>query len=110
MQDLTLPMAGFLHNPCPCFDIVFAQLGVIPRTRKKFVEIVAVTECNLITNQVRNKESKKQPFQICFPLKLADRRMSMKKEKNYLHLIYNIFILSKIAGNHFHEDKLKMNL
>ena len=101
MQDLTLPMAGFLHNPCPCFDIVFAQLGVIPRTRKKFVEIVAVTECNLITNQVRNKESKKQPFQICFPL---------KKEKNYLHLIYNIFILSKIAGNHFHEDKLKMNL
>ena len=26
------------------FDIVFVQLGVIPRTRNKFVEVVAVTE------------------------------------------------------------------
>ena len=45
---------GFLSNLCPCFDIPFAQLGVIPRTRNKFVEIVAVTECYLITNDVKN--------------------------------------------------------
>ena len=37
-----------LHNICPCFDIVFAQLGVIPRARNKFVEIVAAAECYLI--------------------------------------------------------------
>ena len=28
---------GFLHNLCPCFDIAFAQLGVIPKIRNKFV-------------------------------------------------------------------------
>ena len=32
---------GFLHNR-PCFDIAFAQSGVIPRTRNRFDEIVAV--------------------------------------------------------------------
>ena len=31
-----------------CFDTVFAQLGVIPRARNKFVEIVAAAECYLI--------------------------------------------------------------
>ena len=33
---------GFLLNLCPCFGIAFAQLGVISRTRNKFVEIAAV--------------------------------------------------------------------
>ena len=33
---------------CPCFDIVFAQLGVFPRARNKFVEIVAATKRYLI--------------------------------------------------------------
>ena len=37
-----------LHNICPCFNIVFAQLGVIPRARNKFVEIVAAAERYLI--------------------------------------------------------------
>ena len=41
---------GFIHNLCPCFDIVFAQLGVIKRTRNKFVETVAVSERYLIIN------------------------------------------------------------
>ena len=45
---------GFLLNLRPCFDIAFAQLGVIPSTRNKFVEIVAVAECYLITNHVKN--------------------------------------------------------
>ena len=45
---------GFLLNLRPCFDIAFAQLGVIPRTKYKFVEILAVEECYLITNHVKN--------------------------------------------------------
>ena len=39
---------GFLYNLYPCFDIVFAQLGCITRTRNKFVEIIAASECYLI--------------------------------------------------------------
>ena len=74
---------GFLHNLCLCFDIAFAQLGVIPRTRKRFDEIVAVAECYLISNHVKNKESMKQPFQLCLPVKLGDGRMSMKKEQKF---------------------------
>ena len=31
-----------------CFDIVFAQLGLIPRAMNKFVEIVAAAERYLI--------------------------------------------------------------
>ena len=34
----------FLHKLFPYFDFVFAQLGFIPITRTKFVEIVAVAE------------------------------------------------------------------
>ena len=45
---------GFLLNLRPCFDNELAQLGVIPRTNNKFVEIVAVAECYLITNHVKN--------------------------------------------------------
>ena len=63
---------GLLLKLYPCFDIAFAQLGVIPRTRNKFVEIVAVTESYLITNHVKNKESKKQSFRICLPVTLAE--------------------------------------
>ena len=36
---------GFLLNLGPCFDIAFTQLGVIPRTKNKFVEILAAAEC-----------------------------------------------------------------
>ena len=43
------------------FDIVFVQLGVIPRTRIKFIEIVAVAEYYLIITHVKDKESIKQP-------------------------------------------------
>ena len=62
---------GFLLKLYPYFDIALAELGVIPRTRNKFVEIVAVAECYLIINNVNNKESKKQSFQICLAVKLA---------------------------------------
>ena len=61
------------------FDIVFVQLEVILRTMNNFVEIVAVAEHSFIIAHVKNEESKKQPFQIYFPVKLADGRMSVKK-------------------------------
>ena len=61
----------FLLKLYPYFDIALAELGVIPRTRNKFVEIVAVAECYLIINNVNNKESKKQSFQICLAVKLV---------------------------------------
>ena len=43
--------------------IVFGQLKVIPWTKSKFAEIVAVTECYLMLNyKLCKKISKKQPF------------------------------------------------
>ena len=59
--------AGFFHKLCPYVDIVFAQLGVIPR-RNKFFEIVAVAKCHVIANYVESKESKKQTFRICLTI------------------------------------------
>ena len=80
------------------FDIMFAQLRAIPRTRNKFVEVIAVTERYFIIAHVENKESKMQPFQIWLSVKLTDERMSIKKRKICLYLNYNILILGKMAG------------
>ena len=65
---------GFIYSLGLYFDIMIAQLGVITRTRNKFVEIAAVAECYLIITHVKNKESKKQPFQIYLPVNLANGR------------------------------------
>ena len=65
---------GFIYSLDLYFDIIIAQLGVITRTRNKFVEIAAVAECYLIITHVKNKESKKQPFQIYLPVSLANGR------------------------------------
>ena len=90
-------MAGFLHNPCPCFDTVFAQLGVIPRTRN--------TSCyRVLLNYKPSKESGIEKAAV------KNRRMSMKKEKNSSYLIYNIYNLRKIDGNLFHEDNMNLQL
>ena len=51
---------GFLHNIFPCFDIVFAPLGVITRTNNKIVEIAATSAYYLIINlfkKIRNQRS-----------------------------------------------------
>ena len=80
------------------FDIAFAQLRVIPRTRNKFVEVVAVAKRDFIITHVKNKESKKHPFRICLPVKLADEKTSIKKGKIFSYLIYNIVSLGKMAG------------
>ena len=48
-----------LHNLCPCFDIVFASLGIIARKHNKIVEIVAVSECYLIINPFKKSGIKK---------------------------------------------------
>ena len=45
---------GFLLNLRLCFDVGVAQLGVIAITKNKFVEIVAVAQCYLIANHVKN--------------------------------------------------------
>ena len=68
---------GFLHNLCPCFDIVFAQLGVIPRTRNRSAEVAAVVERYLIITHLKNKESKKQSFWIRLPKKISLFRKSV---------------------------------
>ena len=54
---------GLHHNIGPSFDIMFAQLEVIPRTRNKLAEIITIAERYLITTHVK---SKKQSFRICF--------------------------------------------
>ena len=74
--------------PFSMFDIVFAQVGVIPTIRKRY----------LVIAHVKNEESKKRPFWINLPVKLADRKMSVKKEKNCPCLNYNIVSLGKMAG------------
>ena len=40
----------------------------------------------------------KQLFRICLPVKLADRRTSIKKEKVSSYIVYNFDSFSKMAG------------
>ena len=68
------------------FDIAFAQLGVIPKTRNKLVEIVAVAKRYHIIAHEKIKESKKQPFGIRLPVTLTVGGMSIKKRKTCLYL------------------------
>ena len=100
---LLLPFLIFVNckGPylCPCFGIAFRQLGVIPRTRNKFNEITVVAECYLITNQVKNKESKKLPFRICLTVKLAGGRMSIENGKK--------FFVSNLQHCQFKQDGWK---
>ena len=88
-------MPGFFHNPCPRLNIVFAQLGVVSRTKSRFVEVVAVEERYLITTHVKNEESKMQPFRICLPVQLADGRMLIKKEKNFSYLFKKLSVWTR---------------
>ena len=50
----------------------------------------------------------KQLFRIYLLVKLDDRKISIKKEKIFSYLIYNIISFSKMAGKT--ENKLNMNL
>ena len=70
---------GFVHNLCLYFDIMFAQLGFILTTRNKFVEITAVAECYWTTTHLK-KEWKKQLLRVYLCKKLADGKISIKKE------------------------------
>ena len=78
------------------FDIVFAQLGVIARTRNNFVEIAAVEERYLIIIHVKNEESKKQPFRISLLVIICCWEI-VKKEEISSYLIYNLLSLGKMA-------------
>ena len=81
----TVSEKRFLHKLCPYFNIVFAQLGVIPGTRNKSVEIPAAAERYLIITRIKNKESKKQPFRICLLviLCLCSWKNINKKGRNF---------------------------
>ena len=52
----------------------------------------------MIITHVRSEESKKQLLRMYFSITLADRKMTVKKENIFSHLIYNIVNLSKMAG------------
>ena len=84
---------GFLHNLCPCFDIVFAQLGVITRTRNKFVEILATPERYLVINS-RIKEAAVPNM----PSRKISWWKNVNKKGKIFYLIYSIVSLSKMAG------------
>ena len=59
------------------------------RHKNEFVEIIVALECYLIMKQL---------FRICLPVKLADRRTSIKKEKVSSYIVYNFNSFSKMAG------------
>ena len=61
---------GFFHSLCPCFDIEFAQLGVITRIKNKCVEIVATSDRDLTINS-RIKEAAVPNWRYYLPVKLA---------------------------------------
>ena len=58
----------------------------------------AVAEWYLVITHVKNKESKREPFQISLFVKLADGRISIKKEEISSYLVYNILSFGKMAG------------
>ena len=71
---------GFLHSRCPCFDIVFAQLGVIPRTRNNFVEVTAAVEYYFIITHVKKKRIK----EVAVPnVIICCWKTINKKERNF---------------------------
>ena len=51
-------------------------------------------------------------MRIYLPVKLADGRISIRKEETSSDLVYNIASLGKMAPKQslFHEDKLNMKL
>ena len=68
---------GFLHNLCPCFDIVFAPLGLITRTSNNIVEIPVTSECYLTIKIVGNytmklANAKLSEFHFQFSIRLVD--------------------------------------
>ena len=65
---MKVPTEGFPHNFCSCFDLEFVQLGVIPKTRNKFVEIVAVAESYLIITylKIKNKISSHSEYNMFY--------------------------------------------
>ena len=59
---------------------------------------VLVAKRYFVIAHVKNKGSKKQPYRIRLPVKLADGRRSIKKGKICSYLNYNIVSLGKMAG------------
>ena len=110
MKALTLRKDSFT----PFAHVLILRLRQITRINNGIVKTVAAQECYLIIIFFKkNRESKKQLFRIYLPVKLTNRKISMKKEKISSYLIYNITSFSKIAGKiefFFRKSKLNMNL
>ena len=68
---------GFLHNLCPCFDIVFTPLELITRTSNNIVEIAVTSECDLVIKIVRN-----------YTMKLANTNFSEFHFQFSIRLVY----------------------
>ena len=80
------------------FDIVFVQLGVIPRTKRRFIEIVAVEERYLIMTQVKKYRMKEEVVPNMPSCKISWWKNAKKKGKICSNLIYSIVSLDKMAG------------
>ena len=100
LVNCKVPYQGIVHDLYLCFDIVFAQLAVIPRIRSKFIEIVAVVERYWVITRVKNKESKKQPFCICLPaiICFSWSKNKNKKIRNFFVPSLKLVSLGKMAG------------
>ena len=83
---------GFLHNFCPCLDIVFAPLELITRTSIKIVEIVVTSEPYLIIKHFK-KYGIKEP---AVPNTLSNVNEKRKK-----------FIVTSLQYYQFQQDGCK---
>ena len=104
----------FLHKLCPCFAIVFAQVGVIPRARHKFDLIVVVAvywnsrfvEWYLVI--IQNSRIKKAAVPNALSCKISWSKNVNKKEKNFFLPNWQYWARWVEKQNFFHEDKLNI--
>ena len=84
---------GSLHNLVLVLVlcILFAQLGVMVRTRNNFVEIAVVAERYLIITHVKNNESEKWPFRMLLPVIIRCWKNINKLGRNFFALNLQYF-------------------
>ena len=74
-----------------------AQLRVIPKNKEQVCWSSCSGRAVFNCSSCKNKESKNQPFQMYFPVKLADENLAIKKEKSSSYLVYNIISFKKMT-------------
>ena len=90
---------GFLHNFCPCLDIVFAPLELITRTSIKIVEIVVTSEPYLIINHFKKYGIKEPAVPNTLSHKTSWRQNVNEKRKK--------FIVTSLQYYQFQQDGCK---